>query len=510
MRAVSRLVLAVLACVLFLNAPPALAQINSAWYGEYFGNAMLAGAPLLARTDPEINFVWGTGAPSLTLPADSFSVRWTRSVVFNAGTYRFTARTDDGVRIYVDDVLVLDAWVDRAPDPAATADVTITGGLHVVRVEYYEHGGTAVAIVTWELLSSPQPAIPTASWTAEYYNNPTLAGSPTFTQIESTINYNWGYNSPAPDLLPADYFGARWTSYPTFSAGTYQFVIHADDGVRLWVDSLLLIDAWFDSGYTPPNVATATLGAGQHTVRVEFYERTEVAAIQVQWMRVDQPTPTPIPTTPPSVAQPWTAYFYNNTDFIGAPASFAQYATQGLDLDWGNSAPAGVLADNFAMRVGQQTTFNGGAVRFSIRADDGVRFYVDGVLVLDEWHTASGRYYFVDQVLAAGMHALTLEYYEATELASLRFYWVYLESSGAGLPVELQVNANQLNVRSGPGASYPILGRAQRGEYYAITGRSASDARWVRIDFGGVTGWVNGSWTTIQGDQTLIPAVPGT
>jgi hypothetical protein len=332
-----------------------------------------------------------------------------------------------------------------------------------VRVEYYEHGGTAVAIVTWEAVSSPQPAIQTGSWTAEYFNNLTLYGTPAITQIESSINYNWGYNSPAPGLIPADTFGVRWTSYPVFDAGTYQFIVNADDGVRLWIDNQLVIDAWFDSGFTPPNTVTILLSAGQHTVRVEFYERTEVAAIQVQWMRVDQPTPTPIPTTPPEVAQPWTAYFYNNTDFIGAPASSAQYATQGLDLNWGNSAPVGVLPDNFAMRIGQQAAFNGGAVRFSIRADDGVRFYIDGVLVLDEWHTASGRYYFVDQVLAAGVHALTLEYYEATELASLRFYWVYLESSGAGLPVELQVQRQPAQRPLRSRRKLPDPGARQRG-----------------------------------------------
>ncbi len=510
MRVFSRLALVVLACTLFLSAPPALGQTDSMWLGEYFNNAVLAGAPLLTRYDPEISFIWGTGAPSLVLPADSFSVRWTRHILLGAGVYRFTARTDDGVRVFVDDVLVLDAWQDRAPDPAATADVTLSAGLHVVRVEYYEHGGTAVAIITWETLSSAQTGVQYGTWTAEYFNNPTLSGTPTLTQIESNINYNWGYNSPAPGLLPADNFGIRWTGYPTFNAGTYQFTINADDGVRLWIDNQPIIDAWFDSGFTPSNTATVLLGAGQHTVRVEFYERTEVAAIQVQWTQIDQPAPSPVPTAPPATVEVWTAYFYNNTQFIGDPTSFAQYISQGLDLNWGSGAPAGVFADNFAMRIGRQATFTGGAVRFSIRADDGVRFYVDGVLVLDEWHEAAGRYYFVDQTLSAGMHALTLEFYEATSLASLRFYWVYLETSGGGVPVNLQVNANLLNVRTGPGVSYPILGRAERGQLYTITGRSSRDARWVRIDFGGVTGWVNSSWTTIQGDQALIPVIPGT
>jgi len=50
------------------------------WKGEYFGNRSLAGAPLIVRDDPDINFDWGTRAPFPGAPADNWSVRWTREV----------------------------------------------------------------------------------------------------------------------------------------------------------------------------------------------------------------------------------------------------------------------------------------------------------------------------------------------------------------------------------------------------------------------------------------------
>ena len=81
------------------------------WKGEYFANPRLEGEPALVRNDEDINFNWGTGAPSPQIPADNFTVRWTQSITFSEGAYRFKARADDGVRVWVDDRLIIDAWL---------------------------------------------------------------------------------------------------------------------------------------------------------------------------------------------------------------------------------------------------------------------------------------------------------------------------------------------------------------------------------------------------------------
>ena len=75
--------------------PPAVTY----WRGEYYTNRDLTGSPAVVRNDAEINFNWGGSAPSTSLPADGFSVRWTRHVPFQGGSYRFYVRSDDGVRV---------------------------------------------------------------------------------------------------------------------------------------------------------------------------------------------------------------------------------------------------------------------------------------------------------------------------------------------------------------------------------------------------------------------------
>lgn len=122
------------------------------WKGEYFPNKILSGSPLMVRDDGNgfINFDWGTGSPSTAcgIGLDNFSVRWTRTVLFNSGTYRFTVRSDDGFRLYVDGSLKLDGWCDQPPTNYFV-DIGLSAGNHTVMMEYYENAGGATASLSW-------------------------------------------------------------------------------------------------------------------------------------------------------------------------------------------------------------------------------------------------------------------------------------------------------------------------------------------------------------------------
>ncbi|MCU0509552.1 MAG: PA14 domain-containing protein [Anaerolineae bacterium] len=83
---------------------PPPAQSFPDWKGEYFNDINLQGPPLLVRNDPRIDFAWNLDSPDPSVPADNFSVRWTRSVNFPAGNWAFFARTSDGVRVWVDTI----------------------------------------------------------------------------------------------------------------------------------------------------------------------------------------------------------------------------------------------------------------------------------------------------------------------------------------------------------------------------------------------------------------------
>src|SRR4030042_311972 len=70
------------------------------WRGEYFGTRDLSGSPVMVRNDASVDFNWGRNAPSAQVPADNFSVRWSRRVHFNEGLYRVRLVSGGGGRVY--------------------------------------------------------------------------------------------------------------------------------------------------------------------------------------------------------------------------------------------------------------------------------------------------------------------------------------------------------------------------------------------------------------------------
>jgi len=103
---------------------------------------------------PYIWFDWGGGAP-FEWGGDEFSMRLTRSVYFPGGYYDFHAEHDDGVRVYIDEQLTIDAWWDS--HGGHDGGRTLSNGYHEVKVEYYENQGDALLQVQWYGAGYPRP-----------------------------------------------------------------------------------------------------------------------------------------------------------------------------------------------------------------------------------------------------------------------------------------------------------------------------------------------------------------
>jgi hypothetical protein len=376
----------------------------TAWRGEYFSNASLVGTPALVRNDTGVDFNWGYSAPATGIPADGFSARWTRVLWFEGRSYRFHTVVDDGVRLYVDNTLVIDAWYD-GPRREVTGDRTLAAGNHTVRIEYYERSGEAALQVWWEKLAQYP------DWKGEYWSNRSLSGSPALVRNDTIIDFDWGKSAPAANL-PADGFSARWTRTAEFDAATYRFQAKVDDGVRLWVDDQLIIDAWQD-GAVRELTADHALVRGTHRLRVEYYERTGDARIRVRWEKV---TPSSYPD--------WKGEYWSNRSLSGSPALVRN--DREIDFRWGTGAPAvGLPADDFSARWTRKLGFQPGVYRFYARADDGVRFTLDGRLMIGEWHASSGQQVYTADAAFRNRneHQLVVEYHERSGNALIEFWW---------------------------------------------------------------------------------------
>lgn len=380
-------------------------QPSAAFTGAYFDNPDLAGTPVLTRQDPRIDFTWESASPDPAVPVDRFSVRWSTTQHFGAGRYRFTTITDDGVRLYLDNRLVIDHWEgQRATEYDHVAD--LGPGNHTITMEYFEGGGAALASLSWD--STPDQT--DESFLAEYWNlssgaNVIPSTSPTLTRNELVVDHDWGAGSPAATIT-TDRFAARWTRTMSVAPGEYEFVATADDGVRLVIDGVRVVDGWVDQPPTSYPVRVL-LDGGPHTVRMEYYENGGGAVARLAWRQVGD-----IPATPDYQGEYWSVPSAGATPAIPATAPDLVRSDAAIDFDWGAGAPDPSFdVDHFLARWTRTETLPAGVYRFSGVSDDGIRVFVDNVPVVDRWQLQRASY-AVDTVLSGGPHVIRVEYFE--------------------------------------------------------------------------------------------------
>ena len=304
-------------------------QTFNEWRAEYYTNRFLNGYPALTRNESSVGSNWGNGSPAAGIPSDNFSARWVRSLHFDGDDYRFHVRTDDGVRLYVDNSLIIDQWRDDSARDYA-ADIYLGTGTHTIRIEYYEHTGTAELSLRWEHRpdesdndSDNDDDDDFPDWKGEYYTNRDLDGDPRFRRNDEEIDFNWGDGSPG-SRIPDHNFSVRWTKRVRFDDDRYRFFFRVDDGVRFYIDSRRVLNEWHDN--LADNVYAVERDMdGRHDLKIEYYEHTGGALIEFWWERVRDetappsatptptstlisiPTPTPTGSTTPTATQTATA-----------------------------------------------------------------------------------------------------------------------------------------------------------------------------------------------------------
>lgn len=113
--------------------------------GEYFTNQNLEGKPEKVTIDKQINFRWEWESSFEGFPKDNFSVRWSGYIkVDKTNTYTIDVSSDDGVRLYLDDKLVIDDWNDHAEMTNSYTTKLESGKFYRIKLEYYENGGASI------------------------------------------------------------------------------------------------------------------------------------------------------------------------------------------------------------------------------------------------------------------------------------------------------------------------------------------------------------------------------
>jgi hypothetical protein len=271
---------------------------------EYFSNTTGNGFPADAdfvRLDRGLNFNWGHSSPANGISGNHFKVRWTGKMrSLTNDNYTIYLSASDAVRLWINNALVIDHWT---AGPATTYPYSITlqtGVDYDIVLEYYAMDNNASCCLQWsatgickQVIPASQLFAPVASCTgkgsgltAEYFSNtPVAAPFPavaTVTTIVPTVDFDWGYGSPAG--ISGDFFKARFTgAIQSTDAGTYTFFATADDGVRLWVNNQLLVDGWIDQQATTYQGQINLAACTEYPIRMEYYENTGGAVCKLAW-----------------------------------------------------------------------------------------------------------------------------------------------------------------------------------------------------------------------------------
>ncbi len=317
----------------------------------------------------------GPAAPSdLSATAVSFDqvhLSWTDNSS-NEDYFEVERSDDDGVTwMVVDDQSVN---VTEGDDQTTLAT---TAYLYRVRAQNSFNGGTWSAYSNVATVTTPHaPQFGTGDGArAEYYNDTNgggvvLAGDPVLTRVDPTINFDWGSSnptSPGPGVYD-NVYSVRWTGkiQAQFSE-TYTIAVNADDGVRLWVNGVLLIDRWYLHDPAPDG-GVITLSAGQrYNFELDHFQDWEHATVQLLWTSPS----TPWQTIPQS-------QLYSGAAPI-APTNLTAAAISGtnVSLNWqDNSANEGGFA--LERKAGINGTY-----QVVAQFDPNVHAYVDSELSPD-------------------------------------------------------------------------------------------------------------------------------
>ncbi len=314
-------------------------------------------------------------------------------------------------------------------------------------------------------------------WTGQFFNTTDLSGAVVYSQsYPSGINQNWGTSSPAPGVVFNDNWSARFESVQLFNEGTYEFVVASDDGVRVFIDNILVLDRFIGRVLTTDRFQQ-TLTAGTHTIRVEFVEFIDQAALQFQWFQIAGGAPTPLPPgfDPNTLLTP-----------SALPACSTTCATvtgaRGLALRTGPYLGASFV-----------TTLIGGSTYTVVARNRDEGIYNWYLLQLSDGRRgwSSGRY-------------LTLN----VDINLIQFQGsVFDEIDGASEYGVVASPRAVMNMRRRPSQRTDRVGSVPWGQPVEVIGRTiqAGIPKWYQIRYNGVVGWVDARWVGVRGEINAVP-----
>ncbi len=147
----------------------------------------------------------------------------------------------------------------------------------------------------------------------------------------------------------------------------------------------------------------------------------------------------------------WNAEYFNNMTLSGDPVLTREEAS--IDYDWEQGSPDPVVnSDEFSARWRGIINVSEGIYRFTVRADDGIKVFVDGNQIIDGWQVQLATTYTENITLNSGSHEVIVEYFDRWWVGSVS---VVIEEA----PRDITINTSE------PGLQIVVDGVTQTVPY---------------------------------------------
>jgi uncharacterized protein YraI len=447
---------------LFAVTPLWAQDAQPVWRAEYFNNIYFLNPPALQRFEARITYDWGMASPAAGVQTDNFSARWGGDINLSQGTYRFYVMADDEVKVTLDYGLpLIDTFGNARVGQTLSQDVNLVAGVHHIQIDYREFTGAASIFFSFESLNDgaqgpsfvmqppapPPPTVPATGdpfWTAEYFNNRDLSGTPLFVTQENDPSHNWGEGSPDPRISNSD-FSVRWTRNIATTGGVFRVRAIADDGVRVFVDNTLILNEWHIST-GEIFIKDFSLSTGVHNFRVEYMEVGGLAYLDFKLTG----------NTPP-------------------PSNVPAAATVTINIARLN------------VRNGP-SPFNTVLTKVSF----GETFQVVGINPTRTWVqiNVNGTIGWVSARLVVLNNAANVPVTGQTPPVASTGNMVLADRFS-------------VNIRTGPSTTFNVIGTLRLGQQAQLVGRNAGST-WWQVNYNGVVGWVSAAFTSTTPGVNIV------
>ncbi len=323
--------------------------------------------------------------PDTTAP--SVSITWPTAGASVSGTVSVTAAATDNVgvtkvELYVDGALI--ATDTASPYGAAWNTSGVAGGNHTAMAKAYDAAGNVgtSATVTFSV-TQPDTTAPAVSITAPAAGS-TVSGTVTVTASASD------------------------------NVGVTKVEIYIDSALKVTDTAAPYAYSWNTSG----------AAAGNHSIVAKAYDAAgNVGTSASDTVTIGSAGGTTTGACPPAALNAFTACYYSGEAFNTLVLTRTETS---ISYDWGAGSPSpAVPVDGFSASWEGKFSFRTGNYTFTVTADDGVRLYLDGALVLDKWILQPATTYQIKKAMSSGTHTIKLVYFEHPGMAVAKLNWAY-------------------------------------------------------------------------------------